>query len=151
MARMSRRSPPSRSPDADRHARVRDAHSAEIAEDYVEAIADIIVERGECRVTDLASRFGVSHVTVSRTIGRLADRKNGPALVATEPYRPICLTAAGRRMAARAKSRHRTCVRFLLALGLDRQTAEADAEGIEHHVSPKTLRLFEKFADTHGA
>ena len=130
------------SADAARHARVRDAHSAETAEDYVEAIADTIEARGECRVTDLAVRFGVSHVTVSRTVGRLV--RDG--LASTEPYKPIGLTAKGRRLAQRAKARHETCVRFLLALGLDRKTAEIDAEGIEHHVSPKTLQVFERFA-----
>ena len=29
---------------------------------------------------------------------------------------------------------------FLKNLGLDNKTAEADAEGIEHHVSQKTLK-----------
>ena len=130
------------SADAARHAGERDAHSAETAEDYVEAIADTIAARGECRVTDLAARFGVSHVTVSRTVGRLV--RDG--LASTEPYKPIALTAAGRRLAHRAKARHETCVRFLLALGLDRKTAEIDAEGIEHHVSPRTLKLFDRFA-----
>lgn len=140
---MPRRSP---SPDAARHAQVRHAHSAETAEDYVEAIADCIAERGDCRVKDLATLFGVSHVTVSRTIGRLVEKD----LVDTQPYRPIELTAKGRRLAGRSKARHRTCVRFLLALGLDSKTAEIDAEGIEHHVSPKTLKLFERFAAERG-
>jgi DtxR family manganese transport transcriptional regulator len=146
---MPARRPSLRNADAARHARVRDAHSAETAEDYVEAIADIIAASGECRVTDLAARFGVSHVTVSRTIGRLGDRT--PALVETAPYQPISLTSAGRRLAARAKARHEICVRFLLALGLDRATAEIDAEGIEHHVSPQTLRVFERFVEERGA
>ncbi|VAX39635.1 Mn-dependent transcriptional regulator MntR [hydrothermal vent metagenome] len=132
-------------PDAARHARVRDAHSAEMAEDYVETIADTIAERGTCRVRDLSTRFGVSHVTVSRTVGRLV--RDG--LATTEPYKPICLTPKGKRLALKAKARHQTCVRFLLALGLDRKTAEIDAEGIEHHVSPKTLKLFDRFADEH--
>ncbi|MBK7404880.1 MAG: manganese-binding transcriptional regulator MntR [Phycisphaerales bacterium] len=135
--------------EAARFARVRDARSAETAEDYVEAIADLIAERGQCRVTDLAAWFGVSHVTVSRTIGRLADRQ--PPLVRTERHKPVELTIAGRRLAARAKTRHQTCVRFLIALGLDRATAETDAEGIEHHVSAHTLRLFRRFADERGA
>jgi len=133
-------------PDAARHARVRDAHAAETAEDYVEAIADTIAEHGECRVTALAARFGVSHVTVSRTVGRLV--RNG--LASTKPHKPIALTPAGERLARRVKARHETCVRFLLALGLDRKTAEIDAEGIEHHVSPRTLKLFDRFADGAG-
>ena len=33
----------------------------------------------------------------------------------------------------------------LLSLGLDPETAERDAEGIEHHVSERTLALFAAF------
>jgi len=126
---------------ADTHQRVREAHSSETAEDYVEAIAEIIDEHGRCRVVDLTRRFGVSHVTVSRTIGRLA--RDG--LVRTEPYKPIELTPEGQRLASEAAERHRIIVRFLIAIGLDPVTAEMDAEGIEHHVSPKTLELFRRF------
>ncbi len=41
-------------------------------------------------------------------------------------------------------------VRFLLALGLDPATAEADAEGIEHHVSEATLAAFERLLAERG-
>lgn len=126
---------------ADRHERVREAHSAELAEDYVEAIAAIVAENGSCRVVDLAKHFGVSHVTVSRNVGRLVRDK----LAVTEPYKPIKLTPAGRKLAETSRDRHEVVVRFLLALGLDPTTAELDAEGIEHHVSPKTLRCFADF------
>lgn len=127
---------------ASAHQRVREAHSAETAEDYVEAIADLIDERGEARVSDLTQRFGVSHVTVSRTVGRL--KKAG--FVTTSPYKPIELTRAGRTLAQRAKHRHAIVLRFLLDLGVDPATAEQDAEGIEHHVSPRTLAAFEAFS-----
>jgi DtxR family manganese transport transcriptional regulator len=36
--------------------------------------------------------------------------------------------------------------RFLLSIGIDQRTAAMDAEGIEHHVSPKTLRRLEELA-----
>lgn len=55
-------------------------HASEIAEDYVEAIADLISETGEARVVDLATRLGVTHVTVNRTIVRLALPLAGYAL-----------------------------------------------------------------------
>lgn len=131
---------------AARHERVREAHSAEMAEDYVEAVASIVGEQGSCRVVDLAKHFGVSHVTVSRTVGRLV--RDG--LVVTAPYKPIALTPAGRKLAEASRDRHDVVVRFLLALGVDPTTAEIDAEGIEHHVSPRTLRLFAKFVEEQG-
>lgn len=125
-----------------RHRQVRADHAEEIAEDYVEAILDLI-ERSEApRVSSLASRFGVSHVTVIRTLARLERA----GLVATERASPVRLTAAGRRLAMRARRRHGIVQRFLVALGLDEATADREAEGIEHHVGAKTLRLMERFA-----
>lgn len=127
------------------HAKVRKAHLAETAEDYVEAIAELIEKVGEARVGDLAKRFGVSHVTVSRTVGRLV--RADPPLAQTAPYRPITLTAAGKRLAREAKHRHDLVRAFLIAIGVDERTADVDAEGIEHHVSPKTLKAFESFLE----
>jgi len=36
-------------------------------------------------------------------------------------------------------------VDFLIAVGVPPENAEADAEGIEHHVSDSTLKVFEAF------
>ena len=115
-------------------------HASEIAEDYAEAIADLVKETGEARVVDLASRLGVTHATVNRTIVRL--QKAG--FVTSQPYRAIFLTDRGRHLAATCKSRHETVVAFLRSLGISERAAEMDAEGIEHHVSPETLAAFKK-------
>jgi DtxR family manganese transport transcriptional regulator len=113
-------------------------HANEIAEDYVEAIADLLAETGEARVVDLARRFGVTHVTVNHTIARLQRA----CFVTSQPYRAIFLTQRGRVLAAACKSRHETVVAFLRSLGIPERVAEMDAEGIEHHVSPDTLAAF---------
>jgi DtxR family manganese transport transcriptional regulator len=118
--------------------RTRREHANEIAEDYVEAIADLVAETGEARVVDLAKRLGVTHVTVNRTIARL--KRAG--FVTSQPYRAIFLTDKGRGLAASCKSRHETVVAFLRSLGIPERVAEMDAEGIEHHVSPDTLAAF---------
>jgi DtxR family manganese transport transcriptional regulator len=108
----------------------------------VEAVAELLAERGTCRLTDLAARFGVSHVTANRIVSRLVSA----GLLTTEPYRPIDLTAKGRRLAARCQQRHETVYQFLRAIGVDGPTAAIDTEGIEHHVSPSTLACFEKIS-----
>ena len=46
-------------------------HSTETAEDYVEMIAEVLRGQETCRITGLAMRFGVSHVTVHRIVERL--------------------------------------------------------------------------------
>lgn len=123
------------------HERIRDDHATELAEDYVEAIADLIESEGACRLIDLAAHFGVTHVTANRTVGRL--QRDG--LVTTEPYAPIELTAEGTRLAKASRRRHEIVYKFLLALGVRKKTAAVDAEGIEHHVSPETLRKMQQF------
>ncbi|WP_166819836.1 manganese-binding transcriptional regulator MntR [Thalassoroseus pseudoceratinae] len=126
-------------PSSEPHRRTRKAHATETAEDYVEAIAEILGQRGVCRLKDLAERFAVSHVTVHRIVERLTNE----GLISTEPYQPLTLTAAGSSLAERCRQRHEIVYRFLVAIGVDEATAAVDAEGIEHHVSPETLRQFE--------
>jgi DtxR family manganese transport transcriptional regulator len=123
------------------HRKVRDAHLWETAQDYVEKIADLIETVGEARVVELSRRLGVTHVTVTKTVARL--RRAG--LVKAQPYRAIFLTDAGRKMAEDARERHRVVHAFLLALGLSEAVAQADAEGIEHHVSQETLLAMRRF------
>jgi DtxR family manganese transport transcriptional regulator len=120
--------------------RSRRDRAAEIAQDYVETIADLSVSLGEARVVDLARRLGVTHVTVNRTLARLRDA----GYVNTKPYRAIFLTDTGRRLAEECKRRHETVAAFLRKLGVSEKAAELDAEGIEHHVSPETLAAFER-------
>ena len=126
---------------AERMRRTRKAHSKEIAEDYVEAIADLIETEGEARVTELARRLGVTHVTVNRTVARLQES----GFVTTQPYRSIFLTNEGHSLAKEAKMRHQTVVEFLKCAGVPEAAAKRDAEGIEHHVSPDTLKAFKRF------
>ena len=125
-----------------RHRRTRRDHATETAEDYVEAVDDLIRGGGVCRVADLAARFSVSHVTVTRTVGRLV--RDG--LAETAPRRPITLTPAGERLAAACRDRHLVVLRFLRALGVPERAAQLDAEGMEHHVSDETLAAMRRFS-----
>ena len=123
------------------HRRTRESHASETAEDYVEAVFEIISELGRCRVGDLAKRFDVSHVTVSRIVKRLVNQR----LLDTAPYQPITLTSSGVALAKKMQKRHTIVYEFLLALGVDEQTAQIDSEGIEHHVSQQPLQAMEKW------
>lgn len=119
--------------------RIRLAHQSEVAEDYVEMIAELIADSGEARTVDLAARFGVTSPTVNAIIQRL--QREG--LVISKPYRSIFLTDEGKALAERSQARHRTVRDFLVCIGVSEAVAEEDAEGVEHHVSPETLAVFE--------
>lgn len=124
--------------------RIRKAHQSEVMEDYVEMIADLIEEIGEARAVDLAARFGVTSPTVNATIQRL--QREG--LVETRPYRSIFLTDEGAKLAQACKERHRIMRDFLMMMGLPEDIADADAEGMEHHISEQTLAVFKKAIST---
>lgn len=118
--------------------RTRKENAQEIARDYVEMIDELIATEGAARVTDLARRLGVTHVTVIRTIQRL--KRDG--LVTALPHRSIFLTEAGRKLSEKSRRCHEIVMEFLRSLGVPDRVARADAEGIEHHVSEETLEAF---------
>ncbi len=121
--------------------RTRADHQAEISEDYVELIAELIDEKGEARGTDIALRLGVANATVVNTLKRLQNQ----GLVTQEPYRAIFLTIDGWKMAEDGKRKHDIVEKFLLAIGVPEATARIDSEGIEHHVSVETLKAMARF------
>ncbi len=126
--------------------KTREAHLTEVAEDYVELIADLIDEVGEARLTEVAENMAVTMATVSKIIARLSRE----GLVESRPYRSIFLTEAGQAMAVETRRRHQIVFDFLRSLGVDEATAEGDSEGMEHHVSDATLAIFANFSETLG-
>ncbi|HRY23290.1 MAG TPA: manganese-binding transcriptional regulator MntR [Geminicoccaceae bacterium] len=126
--------------EAFRH--VRAARRNELVEDYVELIADLIDDGGEARQVDIAARLGVAQPTVAKMLKRLAEE----GLIQQRPYRAVFLTETGRELAEESRRRHQIVESFLLALGVSADIAQADAEGIEHHVSDETLDAFRRFA-----
>ena len=127
--------------NSDRFAQVRNARNSETAEDYTEMIADLIKETGEARAVDLARHFGVTGPTVNSIIRRLVRE----GLVESKPYRSIFLTEKGKLLADYCKKRHDIVYNFLIKIGVNDNIAKNDAEGLEHHVSSKTLSVFEKY------
>lgn len=123
------------------HRQVRLQHAGEIAEDYAKAIADLRAVQGEARVADLARRLGISHVTLICTLARL--RREG--YITARPCRSIYLTENGARLAKESWERYGVVVAFLQRTGVPEEIAQADAEGLEHHVSPQTLAAWKRF------
>ena len=120
---------------------IRSQNKNEILEDYVEAIQEILQNKGDVKNADLAQYFGVSQATVNKNLKRLINFN----LARSEPYRSIFLTEEGEKLATLSKEKHEIVFNFLIKLGVSRKTAENDSEGIEHHVSSETLKLMKKF------
>ena len=121
--------------------KVRNAHRTENTEDYLELIAELLNSKGEARIVDIAENLGIAQATANKTIQRLHSQ----GYIKREPYRSIFLTYKGQKIASESKKRHNIVYNFLRNLGLDKNTASEDAEGIEHHVSEKTLKKMDNF------
>ena len=121
--------------------KIRNAHTNENTEDYLELIGDLLNQNGEARIVDIAEKLDIAQATANKTIKRLVSQ----GYLKKEPYRSIFLTLKGQVIASNSRKKHRIVYNFLKNLGLDHNTASTDSEGIEHHVSKKTLSKMEKF------
>jgi len=108
-------------------------------EDYLESILELINTKGYARVVDIAGRLGISQASVTNMVQRL----DGEGLLHYEKYRGMILTTAGEELARNITRRHEVLTEFLTLLGLDAHTVFHDVEGMEHHISPQTLRAIE--------
>src|ERR1700733_11777553 len=108
-------------------------------EDYLEQILDLINTKGYARVVDIAHGLKISQASVSNMVQRL----DAEGLLKYEKYRGLALTTAGEALARNITERHQLLTDFLKLLGLDDEVIYHDVEGMEHHISPPTLRAIE--------
>jgi DtxR family transcriptional regulator, manganese transport regulator len=108
-------------------------------EDYLERILELIDSKGYARVVDIAGSLKISQASVSNMVRRLDTE----GLLKYEKYRGLVLTSSGESLARNIARRHQLLTDFLTLLRLDKQVVHHDVEGMEHHISPPTLRAIE--------
>ncbi len=113
-------------------------------EDYLEAIL-LLIRRGRvARVRDIAQQTKVAMSSVTAALKTLSGR----GLVNYDPYQVITLTEEGRAIAEQIHHRHEILRRFMTdVLGLDGETAEANACRMEHATDDVALERLTKFAE----
>lgn len=126
---------------------IRDAHNAQKIgrttrmEDYLEVIYELITQKGYATTVDISDYLNVSSPSVTKMLQRL----NESGHVNYERYRGISLTESGVAVAKNMHDRHGILADFLKMIGVDEDIANRDAEGIEHHLHPETLKKLEEF------
>jgi len=113
--------------------------SSAAVEDYLERILELINSKGYARVVDIAAALKISQASVTNMVQRL----DVDGLLKYEKYRGLVLTTAGETLARNIARRHQLLTDFLKLLGLDDRVIYHDVEGMEHHISPATLRAIE--------
>ncbi len=102
---------------------------------YLETILILTEESDHVRSIDVCEYMGFSKPSVSRAIGIL--KNGGYITVDKDGY--IALTELGREVAQKIYDRHSTLTAFFISLGVDKDTADADACKIEHHISDESF------------
>ena len=111
------------------------------AEDYLEVIAELVEQRGYATTLDISRYMNVSAPSVTKMLRRLDEAR----YLEYEKYHGINLTPKGSELAEAIRQKHSILLEFFEILGVGHETANLDAEGIEHHLSPKTIGQLRKF------
>ena len=113
-------------------------------EDYLEVIYELVQQKGYATIIDISQYLNVSSPSVTKMVKRLDET----GYLKYEKYRGICLTQQGIDVAMSIHQRHSLLAEFLKMIGVDKDIANKDAEGIEHHLHPQTLKKLEEFVKT---
>ncbi len=105
------------------------------AEDYLETILKLRQQQGQVRSIDIVSELHYSKPSVSVAMKKL--RESGH--VKMDENGLLTLTEQGEQIARRIYDRHRVLSRMLETMGVDEETAAAEACEIEHCISDSTF------------
>ncbi len=114
------------------------------AEDYFETIYLLKKRKGSVRAIDIVNEFGFSKPTVSIALKKF--RENG--FVTVDSAGQIDLTDAGLAIAKNIYEKHRIIAEVLMSLGVDEDTAYADACRMEHCISDTSFAAIKNHLHT---
>ena len=113
-------------------------------EDYLEAIARLLAEKGAARVRDVAKALAVDKSSVTAALNSLSDK----GFINYRPYRSPTLTSRGKKAAADIIGRHEVIRRFLSQILLvSEDVADANACRMEHVLDREVLERLSLFAE----
>lgn len=117
----------------------------ESSEMYLETIYVLSKELAAVRSLDVAEYMGYSKPSISRAIGLL--KKGGYVTADSNGY--LTLTDSGLEIARKIYDRHTSLTSFLIALGVDEETAAEDACKMEHVISDKSFQALKDHIAKH--
>lgn len=118
-------------------------HIQESGEMYLESIYVLSQKGGQVRSVDVSEYLGYSKPSVSRAVGLL---KNGGYLLMDKDG-SLTLTESGKKIAQKIYERHTLISKLLIHLGVDPETAAADACKIEHAISDESFQALKNYAE----
>ena len=120
---------------------------SESTEDYLEAILRLGEGLPVVRQVDVAGFMGFAKGSVCKAVPRLARE----GLVECGRHGALVLTPSGRAVAERVYERHRFFSGLLERLGVDEETAQADACRMEHALSEESFAALRRMVEGAGS
>ena len=114
----------------------------ESGEMYLESILVLSRKNNMVRSVDVAEYMNFSKPAVSRAMAKLKADK----LIIIDEDGYIALTENGRNIAEKIYERHTLLTKFLVRIGVNEETAAADACRIEHDISDETFEAMKRHA-----
>ncbi|MBI5754413.1 MarR family transcriptional regulator [Candidatus Peregrinibacteria bacterium] len=105
-------------------------------EDYLETIYELTSKHDPVRISDIAKILKLSKPSVTQMMQRLEKDK----CVVYKPYLPLQLTKKGKKIGKKVAERHKVLAEFFTLLKIPENIQEKDIHGIEHSLSPMTLK-----------
>ena len=110
-------------------------------EDYLEIISELVGLKGYATTLDISRHKNVSPPSVTKMLQKLD--KDG--YLEYEKYHGINLTSKGNQVAEAIRQKHSTLLEIFEILGIKKDIANQDVEGMEHYLNPKTIKRLRKF------
>ena len=108
---------------------------------YLESIFVLSKTKSAVRSIDIAEHMNFSKPSVSRAVGLLKEQN----YIAVDKDGHITLTEEGLKLSQKIYERHTVLSKALTALGVDEETAAADACKIEHVISDQSFEALKEY------
>lgn len=118
----------------------------ESGEMYLETILILSKKNGAVRAVDIAEYMDISKPAVSKAMAKYREEK----LIQIDASGSITLSEEGFLIAKKVYERHVALTGFLMQLGVDEDTATADACRIEHVISEKSFEAMKRHNEKHS-
>ena len=118
----------------------------ESGEMYLETILILGKRSNTVRAVNVAEEMRISKASVSRALSRLKDE----GCLIVDAAGNIAFTEKGRQIAEKIYERHLVLTEVIMSLGVDRETATADACRIEHVISDVTFQAMKDHIRKYG-
>jgi len=111
------------------------------AEDYLETIYVLSKEKENVRAIDIANYTGYAKPTISIILKQFREND----YIVLDNQKNIFLTERGKKIATRIYERHNLIANFLMAIGVEKEIAFADACKLEHGFSEKSFECLSDY------